>query len=77
MTGNSRKTLYMTLGVLVGMLTLAFYSPVLYDTFCKVTGFGGTTQVAVERPEAVLDRSVRVRPGRKYRSRRRAGVYRT
>ena len=61
MISNSRKTLFATLGVLAAMLTLAFYSPVLYDTFCKVTGFGGTTQVAVKRPEAVLDRQVRVR----------------
>ena len=48
-------------GVAVCMLGAAFAAKPLYDTFCKVTGFGGTTQVAVERPDTVLDRVVRVR----------------
>ena len=46
MTQNARTTLFVIIGILAGMLTLAFYSPVLYNTFCKVTGFGGTTQIA-------------------------------
>ena len=44
----------------VGMLGLAFAADPLYDTFCKVTGFGGTTQVATVRPKEILDRVVRV-----------------
>ena len=44
-----------------GMLGLAFASKPLYDTFCRVTGFGGTTQIAVAAPEEVLERSVTVR----------------
>lgn len=44
-----------------GMLALAFASKPLYDTFCRVTGFGGTTQIATAAPEAVLDREVNVR----------------
>ena len=48
-------------GVAVLMLGAAFASKSVYDTFCKVTGFGGTTQVATERPDEVLDRMVRVR----------------
>lgn len=47
--------------VVTGMLALAFASDPLYDTFCRVTGFGGTTQVASAPPERVLDRSVNVR----------------
>ena len=61
MTQNARTTLFVIIGILAGMLTLAFYSPVLYNTFCKVTGFGGTTQIATKKPSAVLDRTVRVR----------------
>ena len=61
MTQNPRTTLFVIIGILAGMLTLAFYSPVLYNTFCKVTGFGGTTQIATKKPSAVLDRTVRVR----------------
>lgn len=44
-----------------GMLGLAFASKPLYDTFCRVTGFGGTTQIADAAPEEVLERSVTVR----------------
>ncbi len=43
------------------MLGLAFASKPLYDTFCRVTGFGGTTQIAQAAPGAVLDREVSVR----------------
>ena len=43
------------------MLGLAFASKPLYDTFCRVTGFGGTTQIAEAAPSDVLDRSVHIR----------------
>lgn len=45
----------------IGMLSLAFASKPLYDTFCRVTGFGGTTQIAERAPERVSDRKVTVR----------------
>ena len=48
-------------GVLIGMTGLAFASKPLYDTFCRVTGFGGTTRVAEAGPGRVLDREVMVR----------------
>lgn len=59
----SRNTLTASIvaGIAVGMLGLGFASKPLYDAFCKITGFGGTTQVADKRPEAVLDRGVNVR----------------
>jgi cytochrome c oxidase assembly protein subunit 11 len=47
-------------GVVVGMLGLAYAAEPLYKAFCAVTGFGGTTQVATERPKEILDRTVRV-----------------
>jgi len=37
----------------LAMLGLAFASVPLYRIFCQVTGFGGTTQKAVEAPGAV------------------------
>lgn len=43
------------------MLGLAFASVPLYELFCRVTGFGGTTQVATSAPDRVLERTVRVR----------------
>lgn len=45
----------------LGMLGLAFASDPLYDTFCKVTGFGGTTRVATAGPSAILERTIEVR----------------
>jgi cytochrome c oxidase assembly protein subunit 11 len=37
----------------VGMLMLSFAAVPLYDLFCRVTGFGGTTMVAAYAPGAV------------------------
>lgn len=48
-------------GVVLGMLSLAFASKPLYDTFCRVTGFGGTTRVATAGPDRILDREVTIR----------------
>ncbi len=45
----------------LGMLGLAFAAVPLYETFCRVTGFGGTTQRATESADVVLDREVTVR----------------
>ena len=33
----------------------------LYDIFCRVTGFGGTTQISKEAPLIVLEQKVSVR----------------
>ena len=43
------------------MLGLSFAAVPLYDLFCRVTGFGGTTQIAKEAPKIVLDKIVNVR----------------
>lgn len=40
---------------------LAFASAPLYDAFCRVTGFGGTTQRAAQAPGVVSERTVTVR----------------
>ncbi len=48
-------------GVAAGMLVLALNAKPLYDTFCQVTGFGGTTRIANAAPDRVLDRRVTVR----------------
>ena len=45
----------------LGMLALSFAADPIYDTFCRVTGFGGTTRIAEEAPDRVLDRTVDVR----------------
>ncbi len=48
-------------GIFIFMLGLSFAAVPLYDLFCRVTGFGGTTQVSKEAPKIVLDKVVSVR----------------
>ena len=57
---NARIAIIATVGAFA-MLGLAFASKPLYDTFCRVTGFGGTTQVADRAPDRISDREVTVR----------------
>lgn len=57
---SNRKTLLILSGVGLSMLALGFASKPLYDTFCKVTGYGGTTRYAEDNLSEVLDRKVRV-----------------
>ena len=48
-------------GIFVLMLGLSYAAVPLYDLFCRVTGFGGTTQVSNNAPKIVLDKVVSVR----------------
>jgi len=49
-------------GAFVAFMVGASYAAVpLYDWFCRVTGFNGTTQVATSAPAQTLDRTVTVR----------------
>ncbi len=59
---NKRAGL-IVLGVVCFMIALAFASAPLYNLFCRATGWGGTTQVAVQLPPAedVIDRTITVR----------------
>ena len=57
---SNRKTLFILIGVGLSMLALGFASKPLYDTFCKVTGYGGTTRYAEDNLSEVLDRKVKV-----------------
>jgi len=43
------------------MLAAAFASKPLYDSFCRVTGFGGTIQRADVAASEILDRTITVR----------------
>ena len=47
----------------VAMVGLAYASVPLYNIFCRVTGWGGTTQVAdsLPAPEDIIDREITVR----------------
>lgn len=49
------------LGGTLFMLGMSFAAVPLYDMFCRVTGYGGTTQVAVKAPDHVSDRVFTIR----------------
>jgi cytochrome c oxidase assembly protein subunit 11 len=51
----------MVVGVVVGMTGLGFAAVPLYSAFCRVTGFGGTTQEADVAPGRVLEQQINVR----------------
>ncbi len=44
-----------------GMVGLSYASVPLYDWFCRVTGFNGTTQIATSAPSEISDRIITVR----------------
>ena len=47
--------------VAVVMVGLSFAAVPFYDWFCRVTGFAGTTQVAVAESDVILDKTITVR----------------
>lgn len=55
------KTALQALSLVVVMGALAWASVPFYDWFCRVTGFGGVTNVAETGSDVVLDRTIRVR----------------
>ena len=54
-------TVFALLCIVAGMGTLVAYSVPLYELFCRVTGYGGTTQVATGPAGRVIDRRITVR----------------
>ena len=47
--------------VVGGMVGLSYAAVPLYELFCRVTGYGGTTQRAAAAPGTAIDRQVTVR----------------
>ncbi|WP_017931285.1 cytochrome c oxidase assembly protein [Robiginitomaculum antarcticum] len=58
---NISRTIGILAVVTFAMLGLGFASKPLYDTFCRVTGYGGTTRVADTNENLVSDRVIEVR----------------
>lgn len=56
-----KKTGLVLAGVAAVMVGLSFAAVPFYDWFCRVTGFAGTTQVASQAPDTILDQTIRVR----------------
>jgi cytochrome c oxidase assembly protein subunit 11 len=58
---RKRRTALLGAAIVVAMLGLAYASVPLYELFCRVTGFGGTTQKATEAPDQVLAQTMKIR----------------
>jgi cytochrome c oxidase assembly protein subunit 11 len=62
MLKSENKKLALSLVMLIiGMSLLAYSSVPLYNLFCKVTGYGGTTQIAKSRANHVGSRKLEIR----------------
>jgi len=57
---SNRRVAGLVAGVAVGMFALAYASVPLYQLFCQVTGYGGTTQRAEAAPDHTVDRWITV-----------------
>ena len=58
---RNRRTGLAAAGVVTFMVGLSFAAVPLYDLFCRVTGFGGTTQRSAAAPGAAGDRQITIR----------------
>ena len=58
--GKTRTALQAS-AVVAFMAGMGWAAVPLYDLFCRVTGYGGTTSVATAAPDTVLDHTVRIR----------------
>jgi cytochrome c oxidase assembly protein subunit 11 len=61
LTRSNRKVATVCAGVFAAMIGLAYASVPLYQMFCQMTGYAGTTQRAKAPASRVLDRLVTVR----------------
>lgn len=55
------RTLAQTVSVVVVMGALAWASVPFYDWFCRVTGFGGITNVVEYESDVILDQTIKIR----------------
>ena len=58
---KNQRLLLVILAVVLFMAAMAFAAVPLYNLFCRVTGYAGTTQIAQSAPDIILDRVVRIR----------------
>lgn len=58
---DNSRVVAMTAATVLGMGSLGWASVPLYDLFCRVTGYGGTTARAEAGADRVLDREILVR----------------
>ncbi|AWI84111.1 cytochrome c oxidase assembly protein [Alloyangia pacifica] len=60
-TKGTTKTLWSLIGVVVFMGAMAWAAVPFYNWFCRVTGYGGTTNVATGESSQILDQTIKIR----------------
>ena len=58
---SNRVVALVCVAVLGSMLGMSYAAVPLYDMFCRVTGYGGTTQQTTQYSQTILDRTIKVR----------------
>ena len=58
---NNLSAVFLCLGLSFGMLAMSYAAVPLYEIFCQVTGYGGTTQRSDVASTTVLNKSINVR----------------
>ena len=58
---QNKKSIIIISFIILFMLSLSFAAVPLYDIFCRVTGFGGTTQIASTAPGSTGHPDINVR----------------
>ncbi|TDK48056.1 cytochrome c oxidase assembly protein [Antarcticimicrobium luteum] len=58
---NQKKTVIQLVAVVITMGALAWAAVPAYNWFCKVTGFGGATNVAETGSDTILEQTVKIR----------------
>lgn len=61
MRSGKTRTVIALLAVIGAMATLTAFAVPLYQAFCRITGYGGTTQVADGPAARIVDRFITVR----------------
>ena len=61
LTSGNRKTVVILVAIVFSMLGLSYASVPLYDLFCRVTGFGGTPAVSLEKSEYSINQDINIR----------------
>lgn len=61
LASRNRRLALSSFVVAAGMVGASYAAVPLYEIFCQVTGYGGTTQTAEVAPDKILDRKITIR----------------
>ena len=61
MARKNRRVGSLLCAIVFGMVGMSYAAVPLYDLFCRVTGYAGTTQVAAKKSEKITSRPIKIR----------------